>query len=590
MSTESDNAGGRECVWAADRACPRVPTRGWRSWLHRGVLIAGLSTGFGGAAPALSAQQSQAERELSLRVSSVTPGGGAWIDRGARDGVNEGDRVLLLPRDAAPLEGHVMAVEAGRARVELLDRHAFAEPGMRGVVYLPASRARPDAPVAPPELPDHPPWENQDEDYVDGQPLLASVDALRPEQRPQRTSGRLYALLDVTRTGEDDRSSSFVRVGGDVLVDNPFGHGGALHADVELNQREVDVPDPGDEDESRTKGRLDRLSYTWGGTRWDPVRRQVGRFVQHAMPEFGVLDGAEWSLRLDDGDLVSASAGFLPSSDRDQTSFDDLQLATSYTWTLDENGRAAASAGYQKTWHEGTPDRDLIVAKARLVPEQGWAWHGVAWIDRYTGSDDNEGAGFEASRVRASASRRDDDGDTVRVSYLHQERPELLADEFNPLTAAAVADSHSDRLSWEGSQEPRRGLRLRAELGAWSDEEQSGGDAEVGAVLTDVIAADSRVEATLFASRGRFTKGAGGRLGYGWGDADGSGRWQVSYELFEQEFDDFDGDFGQLLQHWLRISRQMPVGEQWDLSMHLDARVWEQEHAWSAGAYLQRRF
>ena len=38
----------------------------------------------------------------------------------------------------------------------------------------------------------------------------------------------------------------------------------------------------------------------------------------------------------------------------------------------DERERFTLTGGYQKTWHRWDADRDLIVAKARYLPHDGW--------------------------------------------------------------------------------------------------------------------------------------------------------------------------------------------------------------------------
>ena len=59
-----------------------------------------------------------------------------------------------------------------------------------------------------------------------------------------------------------------------------------MHYDLEVNYRRTDVPDL--DGEENTRLRLDRASYHWGGTRFRKDRREVGRFLQSGMIEFGL--------------------------------------------------------------------------------------------------------------------------------------------------------------------------------------------------------------------------------------------------------------------------------------------------------------
>src|SRR6201988_4439863 len=97
----------------------------------------------------------------------------------------------------------------------------------------------------------------------------------------------------------------FARAGTVLLVENFMQKGGDLYFDAETNYRDTDVPD--DDDDQDTLLRLERFSYAWGGNRFAADRYEVGRFLQHDMPEFGVLDGGEWTRRLSGGDIFGGS-------------------------------------------------------------------------------------------------------------------------------------------------------------------------------------------------------------------------------------------------------------------------------------------
>src|SRR6185436_18159942 len=222
--------------------------------------------------------------------------------------------------------------------------------------------------------------------YVRGQPLLAKVVPVRPEQRPAQLSGLLYLIADYTRSTEDERRNTFDRLGASLVYDNSFGMGERVYFDGELNYRQTTVPD--DEDDLERRARIDRASLAFGGTRFRPSRFEVGRFLQNGMPEFGVLDGVEWNTRTRGGDRYGLSAGFMPEPDSHYDTGDDLQVAGFYRWVYDESEQLAVAGGYQKSFHDRTADRDLFVFNVNYAPPEGWSFFATTWVDYYTDGDD----------------------------------------------------------------------------------------------------------------------------------------------------------------------------------------------------------
>ena len=90
-------------------------------------------------------------------------------------------------------------------------------------------------------------------------PLLARRCApCRPARRPLRWSpAAVYLSGDGRITTLDDRSDAFLRAGANVLYENPFGAGGSLQVDGEVNTRFTNLPD--DNDEAFSKLRFDRI-------------------------------------------------------------------------------------------------------------------------------------------------------------------------------------------------------------------------------------------------------------------------------------------------------------------------------------------
>jgi hypothetical protein len=544
-----------------------------------------------------TAQEGGDGLRLELRVTSASAGA-ALVDRGASDGLVEGDRVRFRPREGGAPTGTVAHVEERSAVVEIDDLSFVPAPGTRAEVWIPRDRPRQHAPapIAPPvppaepppaeAAPEHPPWENRDDEWRAGLPLLARVRPVRPEERATRLSGRFTLIGDEIWTNDDGRSSRFWRAGLAALYENYAGLGGDLRFDGEFNQRTTDVPD--DDDESEERLRLDRLSHAWGGSRFAPVRREVGRFLQHGLYELGELDGYEWSRRLDGGDGYGASVGFMPEPDLDHDTGQDFQLAAWYRWAFDPSDVLSATAGVQKTFHAGAADRDLIVARLAWLPTDAWTFHGTTWIDFYTAGDEAKGAGIELTQAYLTTRRAWAGGHSAFATYTHLAFPDIERDEFTQVDAAQLADDRNDRLAIGGRRVLARGTWVESELGAWSDEDDDGGDVELGVAIEDRVIDGGLFELSVFGTRGRFETLLGARALVG--RATQNGRWSLVYETIGHHLEGFTEDNDDLPQQRLRAEREFHNVEGWTLAVHVEGQAWDDDHALLGGVYLQKGF
>jgi hypothetical protein len=530
---------------------------------------------------------------LELRITSTRPGA-VIVDRGRVDGLAVGDPVLFRPREGFPFTGTVKQVDERSAVVELHDPNAAPALGVRGEVNVPRSRfaappqAAPEpAQQAPTAAPAHPPWKRTDDDWRPDQPLLAQVRALRPEQREARVTGLWYLIADQSWASEGHRTDGFFRTGVATSFENLHGAGETLRFDGELNYRHTDVLDDYD-DEEAARLRLDRLSYSIGGTRYRPSRWDVGRFLQYGMPEFGVLDGVEWSRRTDGGDRYGASVGLMPEPDKDYDTGDDLQIAAHYRWIYDESEVFSIATGYQKSFHHGDADRDLAVATLAYLPPDGWSYQGTAWVDLYTGSDTAKGAGVELTQAIFGAHRYWESGNSANVTYTHMAFPEMDRDEFTPVTANQLANDHNDRVGLSGRRWIGPRAQLFAGIGGWIDEDDNGGDGELGVSIDELWIDRGMADAAIFGTLGRFNTSAGLRIAFGrWLE---NGSWRIGYEFAEHVLDESPSTGNQLPQHLLRASRDYHSPSGWSFSAHLDLHLWDDEGGVAGGFYLQKAF
>lgn len=561
------------------------------------AVLLGLSTGWlappGFAGPAAQGGGQGEKRadlvRLELRVSATRAGGTVTVDRGQSDGLAVGDFVELNPREGGLIEGTVIAVDPRSATVELHDRELLPPAGTRGRVWVPRERIRQLAraqktePVE--EAPQHAPWANEDEEWQEGMPLLAQVEAVRPEDRAVTWQTRNYVIVDQNYNTVGDAWDGFYRLGTDAVIDNLFGRGGELRFDGELNHRFADLPFDEDIDDSDL--RIDRLSYLFGGNRFDRDRWQGGRFLIHDVPEFGLVDGAQWTRRLDNGHRFGAIMGFMPEPNGDLESGHDFQIGGYYRWVADETERLSATAGFQKTWHDGSQDRDLFVAKVRYLPLEGWRATGTAWVDLYDGSTDvNKGSGTELTQAIVTAYRTWESGNGMRATYRHLRFPELLRNEFNPIDPAELPVNRLDRVAVRGWRVLSEEMRLEGEAGLWDDEDEDGFDAEVGVAVNDMFRAQSRSSLAFFISEGEFSKLWGVRAGHGWPVE--NGRWDLHYQFSNNDQNGFTPDNDDTIQHELHAGRNFRLGQSWDFSVGVDARSFNEDESLSLAVYVQQ--
>jgi hypothetical protein len=543
------------------------------------VLLAAASFAGGDLAP------------LDCRVTRAGPGSGVTVDRGTIDGVAVGDRVRLFPRGGAIVGGFVLEVLDRSAVVELDAGGTEVAAGTRGEVLVPpgrldgegaGKRGKPGPAQAPGPLPEHPPWERE-EVFDPKAPLLSGMKPLRPEERARQVSGLLYVIAEVTQDLEGEFSDSLFRLGTDLFCENPFGRGGRLHFNGE-----VDYLTETDEEEGLDL-LVKRLSYAWGGTRFQDQRWEVGRFLQNGMPEFGFLDGAEWTRRRDNGHRYGLSLGFMPEPDDDFDTFRDFQVAGFYEWISDAQEQLVAAAGFQKSFHNGVADRDLVVARVRWLPvEGGWSFHGTAWIDIHTSGDAAKGSGLALTELLATLTRSWEGGHGIDVTVRHLEFPDMDRREFLPPTPAAVADSRYDTLAVNAWRRLTPDLDLRGHGAAYDDEAGSGGAGELEAEVQDVLLPGSRAFLSVFGTLGRFEDAFGVRGGVG--RTLGRGRWDVFYEVSIHHLEGVDDDRDDLFQHRVRASGSVSLAPLWDLSAHAEGVLWDTEFTWSIGVSVQKRF
>jgi hypothetical protein len=198
----------------------------------------------------------------------------------------------------------------------------------------------------------------------------------------------------------------------------------------------------------------------------------------------------------------------MPELDLEFETGDDLQVAGFYEWVFDGVSDLSVAAGAQKTWHEGEPDRDLIVARLDYLPPDSWDLRAATWVDLYD------------RRRRGQGQRRGHPGFRVDLAALRPRR--LHVHLPPPRLPGAPARGGVHRVDLRGPLGgalrpalalglPRDAGRLApARLGRRVDRRgRVGGDCEIGADVPDVFVDASNAGIALFATDAAFSVDAG---------------------------------------------------------------------------------
>jgi hypothetical protein len=528
---------------------------------------------------------------IELRTTAAS-GRSLYVDKGRDDGLEPGDRVRFFVPGQAGVEGEVRSVSSSSARVELFGE-ARVDSGLSGEARVPAARlealraALTDEVAAPP-ADEHPPWTRPPEAWSEGLPLLAPLEEIEPEDRETTVRGRAFAQLDHTWDEEGAGSRSlFARVGADLRIENPFERGGLLKVDAEGVRRMSSFAD-GAPDETDDRARLQRFSYAFGGTRHDPTRFELGRFLQSGFPEFGLLDGVEVSQHQDSSSYVGIAAGLLPEPTFEQSTGDDAQLAAYVVRELGPQRDLAWRLGLQKTWHTGRSDRDLLASGLHWRLSDELSLRGSALVDYYSSNERVKSAGPELTELHLFADWRPSRRGGVSASYDRVRWPDERRQEFVALPAAELIDQRFERASLRFWGQATRDLRLSLRGDLWSNDEDDGSGGELRVDWSELLWERGRVTAAVFAHDGQYSSIEGLRLGL---DREATGgRWALGYELARTDQDAFLGAQAELLRQSLRSSFDTRIGDDWSLSLAADKLFGDAQDALTVGIYLQRRF
>lgn len=529
---------------------------------------------------AVSAQSQAAEPvKVPVRVVSVRQGS-VYLDVGRDAGLRAGDRLRLQPAGGSEVEVLVLAVSAEQARVTLPEgaHAALIVVGTPGVAWVPTERLSGAAAAGDAA---HPGWTAPPEEWSQDQPLLAPARAIPSSERDTDLRGLAFLSFDQTLADIGDRS--LLRGGVDLEAHNLFGRGGVLQLDVEGFVRESP-----DDDESDSRARLDRLSYAWGGERETPLSLEVGRFLQRLTPEFGVLDGSEAVWRLDSGDELGLSAGFLPEPTPEMASGDDLAVAAGWRHTFGGSDTLSTALALQKSWHEGEADRDLAIASLDWRPSLETSLHASAWLDYYDSDERFAEQGVDLTEAHLNLTTQLAERTGASLFATHLAWPDTLRYEFAPATIAEQLEYDVSRAGLSVWQDLGESTRLSGRADLWQGDSDEGESGELRVAVREAILSRGEVWLALFGASGQYTDSTGARAGLTRWFEQGYVTLSLDSGLYEQS--GFLGEQSELWQHRLRAQFDRDMGRDWDLGLWLDQRFGDELDATELGFALRRRF
>ncbi len=460
-----------------------------------------------------------AQKDVTGTVTSVS-GRSVYIDLGKNNGIEPELIVDFLIGGFEQQYAIVIDVSSKSCRAELQLDAPIPLAGTAVRISVPEKAPDTDEPQAneaspaPRPVPSHAPWQNPISSEDEGKPLLARAHRTAPEQRPTEIKGRIFNQLRYTHDTGGDRNNdyTFMRLGTRVEVTNPFHLGDRILFQGDIDHRGYDIASA---NESDTRGRIQRLSYAIGGFEHSPFRGEFGRFYSVYVPEIGVVDGAEGALIFENNWRIGAGAGLYPPPFADTTLGKDYGVHLFADYRPAHGGPLAGTLAYQQTWHEGSPDQNLIIGRINAKPTESISIYGLALVNIYTSNDTVKGSGVELTQGNLNVRYSPDRWKGAAVGYTRTLYPEVDRGDFDQLPEDLLRDGQVDRVYVSGWIRATEDLRFTGRVNQWSDQSDSGVGGETGFDWQDLWSDSASIRGSVYYSDGTYTDGLGARLRLG---------------------------------------------------------------------------
>ncbi|NUM52717.1 MAG: hypothetical protein HUU46_03650 [Candidatus Hydrogenedentes bacterium] len=463
---------------------------------------------------ALAVQGSAEDTTAQVTVTAVS-GKSVFVDRGRNDGIRPGQVARFFPAGAGEVEGVVRGALPDTARVEVWDDIAIPI-GTQGEIGVPEGTPTKPKEATKPGVPSHAPWTRQMEPQDPNVPLLSPVQRQKASDRPPEIDGRAYTQFDYTWDRGDDRLAEYyyARMGVTMSATNQLGWGERFQLSTQASVRGYDQE--GDEEsgggsETDRRWRLDRLSLMLGGYEYSPYRLELGRFYPADVPEIGLLDGAEAAVLYPNGLRIGGSMGFLPLPSGERKTGDDFSVNVFLAKQPKRGDSLSYMLAYEKTWHKGEADRDLILGRISLQPTQSLWLYGSFKADIYSSGDAyNSGIGLTQAYLQARYTPSDRYG--FGLSLSHFEWPDILREEYGEPDPELIDEGRVDRAELSAWYKLTPDFRVTGRVNAWNDHRDHGYGGQIGFDWTNISRYDFSLHSSVRYTTGSFTEGLGYRL------------------------------------------------------------------------------
>ena len=536
----------------------------------------------------------QGAQNLRVVVTSVS-GRDAFIDHGRLSGVATGMRVRFFPPGAASVEGVVVDVSANSARVEMQKMSDTPPVTTAGEVQIPEPQAQPATTTStsttrPTTTPEHPPWAREEEARTPDMPLLAPAFSKPADERPMSAHGRIFTQLQYADDQGGGRDSQYYlgRVGTSLTLTNPFHQGGEFRFDGEFDRRGDDLLNSGDS--SADDAIVDRLSYAIGTEQYSPMRLELGRFTSYYLPEIGTVDGVESALRLQNGLSIGGGLGLYPIQYPRPQEGDDFGFHVFLDYSSEGPSKFSGAVGYQKTWHEGSADRDVIIAHANMWLTKSLWLYGSARIDIYTSGDTLKSVGPQLTEGWLQARYTPSDDKGAAISLSHYTWADVKRDELRFIPPDQIHDGRVDRIEFSVWHDILKNLRPTARVYYNGDQRDDGFGGELDMDWTKIESGPLPLDlhGAVFYTEGSYTRDMGFRT-----EARahrGNMDVYVGYELDRYTPTDTQTAAGYFVRQTIRTGLGWQLGNNWYYSLEADRYFGDEENAYSLNSYLEYRF
>jgi hypothetical protein len=442
-----------------------------------------------------------------VTVISVS-GQSVFIDAGRDAGIQPGSTLIFLTPSGQRIEATIQDVSATNARAEL--RPGDIAPPINASATVISSPVPPSSTASPMAVPEHPPWMRREDPRTADTPLLAPAFATPPSERPTTLTGRLYTNGSYSHDNIGQSNYAFMRSGAWLELTNPFKDGGRILIAGDGDYRGSDIWSGERRDD--VNGRLDRLSYAWGLDQHAPLSFEIGRFYSASLPEVGLFDGAEAKIHFQNGWSLGAGVGLYPAPFPDQNLGEDYGFHVFADYQADQLGSLATTIGYQQTWHQGKPDRNVLIGRINTRPiDQLWLY-ASAMVDIYGSEDNRKDQALDLTQLLTQATWTPDQLTGINATFVHTGWPDLLREEFVNLPDRLVRSGRVDRISTSVWRKVSEKFRLTGRGSYWIDQDRDGWGAELGGDWYDLWHESSSLSATVYMENASSDSSIGGRL------------------------------------------------------------------------------